>query len=810
MIAQQPLTPMMPAVAKALLGDANLKLSQPSKGLLRFGNRGSLEVNIQEGWFSDYESDMKGGVLDLIKHKGGAVDDADAFRWLEEQGIKERTFFRDARPASTFYDYRDKDGRKLFRVERRTTPDGKRFLQHGPDGTGGFTAKSGCMQGVRRVLYRLPELIAADPAQPVFYCEGEKDADRLIKDGLVATTHPGGAGKFDAVLECINEHLAGRRVVLLEDNDVAGREHVAKGLDLLRGIAKEAAALRLPSLPEKGDVSDWLNEGNLAFELEKAAEVALMYPEPAPADEEVTGDTRSPEAEADTQRRKSSGRQTIEVRAGELHTLASEGEQALINAEAPFYVRSSSIVRPVVDDLPAAHGRRTKVARLSQINVDAMLDHLSRCADWVKFDGRKKRLTPIDPPRPVAQTILARDGEWRFPRLAGVITTPTLRPDGTILSKPGYDPATQLLLMDPPSLPEMKDEPSREDALQALKLLEGLLEEFPFENEASRAVALSGLITPVVRGAMQVAPMHVTSAPVAGSGKSYIIDLAAAISIGQRAPVIAAGRDEAETEKRLVSALFAGQPIISIDNVNGDLGGDFLCQMIERPIVEPRVLGTSKSVRIESRATTFATGNNIRLVGDMTRRVVLCSLDPNVERPELREFRARPFDLVLADRGKYVAAALTVARAYAVAGFPDQLPALASFEDWSRVVRSALAWLGQPDPVSTMDAARADDPATTSLRILLAAWYNAVGSSEKGTAKIVEIAKERDPHGNQIRSEFLLALADIAGDRSGEISTRRLGKWLASHRGRIIDGMKFVDREDSHSKVKVWAVVKLD
>lgn len=280
MIAQQPLTPMMPAVAKALLGEANQKLSQPSKGLLKFGNRGSMEVNIHEGWFADYESDVRGGVLELIKHKGGAVDDAAAFRWLEEHGIKDRAPMQDARHESTFYDYRDEKGHKLFRVERITGPTGKRFLQHGPDGNGGFTTKSGCMQGVRRVLYRLPELITADPAKPVFYCEGEKDADRLIKDGLVATTHPGGAGKFDAVLECIKEHLADRRVVMLEDNDAAGRDHVAKGVDLLRGIAAEVVALRLPGLPDKGDVSDWLAMGGSAFDLEAKAEVALAEREP--------------------------------------------------------------------------------------------------------------------------------------------------------------------------------------------------------------------------------------------------------------------------------------------------------------------------------------------------------------------------------------------------------------------------------------------------------------------------------------------------------------------------------------------------
>ncbi len=499
----------------------------------------------------------------------------------------------------------------------------------------------------------------------------------------------------------------------------------------------------------------------------------------------------------------------IDVRAGELHLLASAGERALIEGHAPFYARSGSMVRPIVDELPAAHGQRTKVARLAPITADTVVDYLSRCANWVKFDGRRKKLAPVDPPRAVAQTILARDGEWSFPRLAGVITTPTMRPDGSILSQPGYDPETQLLLLDPPKLPPLPEQPTRDDARAALSLLDDLLSEFPFVDEASRSVALSALITPVVRGAMQVVPMHVTSAPVAGSGKSYIIDLAAAISIGQRAPVIAAGRDEAETEKRLVSALFGGQPIISIDNVNGELGGDFLCQMIERPIVEPRVLGMSKSIRIESRATTFATGNNIRLVGDMTRRVVLCALDPNMERPELRRFRARPFDLVLASRGRFIAAALTICRAYAVAGFPEQLPALASFEDWSRIVRSALVWLGRVDPVETMEAARADDPTTASLRVMLSAWYEAIGSAQKTTAKIIEAAKERDPHGNQIRGELLQSLTEVAGERNGEINTRRLAKWLSSHRGRIVDGMKIVDGSDNHAKQKVWSVERL-
>ena len=112
--------------------------------------------------------------------------------------------------------------------------------------------------------------------------------------------------------------------------------------------------------------------------------------------------------------------------------------------------------------------------------------------------------------------------------------------------------------------------------------------------------------------------MHVACAPTSGTGKSFLFDIAAAIAIGHPCPVMAAGRNEEETEKRLGAALMAGQPIINIDNVNGELGGDALCQVIERPLVEIRILGKSELVRIETRSTVFATGNNLRLLGDMT------------------------------------------------------------------------------------------------------------------------------------------------------------------------------------------------
>ena len=153
-----------------------------------------------------------------------------------------------------------------------------------------------------------------------------------------------------------------------------------------------------------------------------------------------------------------------------------------------------------------------------------------------------------------------------------------------------------------------------------------------------RAVALSGLITAVARGGLPVAPLHVFRASTPGTGKSLLVDVAATIATGRPCPVIAAGKDAEETEKRLGALLRDGVPIISIDTVEGELGGDMLCQVTERPLVRVRILGLSEAPEFECKATVFAMGNGLTLLGDMTRRAVLCSLDAGVERPELRRF----------------------------------------------------------------------------------------------------------------------------------------------------------------------------
>jgi len=514
-------------------------------------------------------------------------------------------------------------------------------------------------------------------------------------------------------------------------------------------------------------------------------------------DEEPTGENRV------------EGKPIIKIRGGILDSIATQGEEALRSAAVPLYQRANELFRPIISEVDAAHGRRTRVAQLRRIDSVYLRDLLCRIAAWNKFDGRSRKWVATNPPAEVASTILARAGEWRFPALAGIISTPTMRLDGTILSKEGYDEASRLLLVAPPEMPDIPKNPTRNDALAALALLKGLLVEFPFVGELDRAVALSALITPIVRGAFPVAPMHSAKAPVAGSGKSYLFDIVAAIAIGQIMPVMAAGADTEELEKRLGAALLAGQPLICIDNVNGELGGDALCQIIERPLVQIRILGQSTRVTIEARATTmFCTGNNVVILGDLTRRVVTIVLDPQMESPETREFKANPVSMVLANRGAYIGAALTICRAYIVAGSPGRAKRLASFEGWSDIVRSSLVWLGEQDVVDSIEVARSEDPERADLNEMLSSWGDVLGvgyRSRLPLAKVITIINEQCL--GEAKWPRLSAAIQTVASRGRELANaKRLAFWLRSRKGRVVGSLRFLNDADQNRRQVHWWV----
>ena len=144
---------------------------------------------------------------------------------------------------------------------------------------------------------------------------------------------------------------------------------------------------------------------------------------------------------------------------------------------------------------------------------------------------------------------------------SGIIEAPTLRRDGTLLDRPGYDQATGLLF-DPGGtlFAPIPARPTREDAEAALATLREVLRGLPLRRRRpSRSVAISALITGLVRRALRAAPLFAFSAPKMASGKTLLATLVSYLATG-RPPAMLSQTDDAESErKRLFAVLLEGR-----------------------------------------------------------------------------------------------------------------------------------------------------------------------------------------------------------------------------------------------------------
>lgn len=352
-------------------------------------------------------------------------------------------------------------------------------------------------------------------------------------------------------------------------------------------------------------------------------------------------------------------------------------------------------------------------------------------------------------------------------------------------------------------VPPIADKPDKAAAKAGLTKLKELLSEVAFSKQDNRerlncSVALAAILTAVLRGAFDLAPLFLFRAHMAGTGKSFLVDIISTIVTGRWCPVVTFDKSIEETQKRLGSLLLEAPPLISIDNLSGDLRGELIAQMVERPVVKVRILGRSEMPECEWRGVLFATGNNVTLVGDLTRRGLICNLDALSENPEHRKFKNNPLAMSVNERGEYIAAALTIARAYLTSGDTAVCEPLGSYDDWSRHVREPLIWLGEPDPVNSLEEARKDDPNRGSTLRLIRAWKEHLGTTCAYKAReIIPIAAETKPTSQigvgipnyePMRPEFNDLLLERAGvGRVGfeRIDPARLGQWLKSIRGEV-------------------------
>lgn len=259
------------------------------------------------------------------------------------------------------------------------------------------------------------------------------------------------------------------------------------------------------------------------------------------------------------------------------------------------------------------------------------------------------------------------------------------------------------------------------------------------------------------------------------------------------------GRDAVEAGKRLDAMLLAGDSLISIDNIEAPIEGAALCQTLTQTVRRIRVLGLSKMVTVPCVSMVTATGNNLVLKGDVVRRVLLCRLDAQTERPELRDFDQDLKAEASEYRRNLVADIITIMLAYHRAGCPDRGVPLGGYEPWSRMVRQALCWVGEADPCRSMERTRGDDPSRQNFGWVLEAWHAAFGEVATTVAEAVTRAD-----GDTALREALAAVCETRG----KLDNRGLGLWLRDNKDKRAGRLALrAGRPDGHKRTARWLVI---
>lgn len=474
------------------------------------------------------------------------------------------------------------------------------------------------------------------------------------------------------------------------------------------------------------------------------------------------------------------------------------------NTPPKLFVQGATLVR-----LRRTKGKSPLIETFTE---DALRGRLARSANFKKKTRREGDWVPTAPPLDVVRDIMSLPS-WKFPVLDAIVEVPVLRPDGSLLLDRGYDEATRLYYAPPKGFatPAIPTSPTEMEAAKAWATIRNLIVDFPFVDGASRTNCLALLLTPILRPAIAgVIPLALIDKPAPGTGASLLAEVVAHLATGRPAAMMVPVAKEEESRKRITSLLGAGRTIIVLDNVDDALGSGSLAGALTASVWEDRWLGLNRMVSLPQRATWIATGNNLRIRGDLARRSYWIRLDAKAAHPWERTKFQHPdlLGFVRAHRGELLAAMLTVVRAWFVAGSPlAKVPAMGGFNAWAQTLGSVLAFVGEADFLGNRDALYEHvDEGHEEWSAFFEAWWGSFGA-QPTTVKLLCEALESD-------EALLEALPEgLASSAMGvtKISSKKFGKALAKQADRIYGPYRLTKAgEDPHKKVMRWRVSRID
>jgi len=626
---------------------------------------------------------------------------------------------------------------------------------------------------------------------PLYIVNGEPSVWACHQSGVPAVCTCAGEGttpKADVLATLVG--IVGKSVPvrIVYDVDEEGRRGARKLRRRLRKRGADVEALRLPGvLGEHGDVDDLhrrVGDAGLAQALAKLAGDDF-------ADLVDTPDEPDPDE------------RPVLVLKGDLHQRAELLADWLSERNDPprLFTRGRDLVILATTQTP--EGPRTLI---EDLDVERLRVHASARVRIVRV-GEEGQST-VDFPKDVCGHVLARPS-WPFPPLHRILRTPCFGPGGELIARPGYYRELGALYPeDGVRVAPVPEHPSRDERSAAVTLiLEDLLADFPFADQASRAHALAYFLLFFARPLLPKGastPIHLVTAPGPRTGKSLLIKSLTVAATGSQPAALSPGRDEGEREKRLGAVLSTSPAAILIDNVNERhvFNSQILSEAITSDPIGWRKLGGSDYIHSPNTMCWAMTGNNPRLSSEIRQRCLLIRLDSGLEDPTQRTvFKHADIEAWAAQhRAELVHAGLVLVQAWIAEGMPLGAAKTGDFQAWSKTMGGILDIAGVPGFLENREklAAGADDESAFWHRFV-AAWQERY-PDEACTASVLLEDLGKDVEGT----------ADIVGDGSPRSQTVKLGQALQTVCDRRF-GTVFIRREtDKHSKAQRYRLEKAD
>jgi len=517
--------------------------------------------------------------------------------------------------------------------------------------------------------------------------------------------------------------------------------------------------------------------------------------------------------------REVANRPQVNISGGDIHRWADEAWAAVVAANdltwPSVLVRGNELVR------------RAERGELEPLTLDSLLEHLSRVAQFGVTTDNGWKSKP--PPSAVAKMLLARDtvGYPGAPLVERVVDAPVLAADGSLITEKGYHAGSRLLYIPAPGMHAVEPgEVDRVDDVQGAVgwLMDDLLGDFPWADDASKANALGLLLLPFVRDVIDgPTPLHLILAPEPGTGKTLLARCALYPGCGEVATMPDA-KDDDEYRKRLTSALMGGARAIVLDNIRGDMSSSALASALTAGVWRDRVLGTNREAVLPVRNAWVATGNNTGLTDELARRSVPIFLEPKpgeerpADRPKSAFKHADLFGWTSKNRAQLASAALTLVRHWQAGDVEARDEGghrfirgevraasertMGSYEAWAEVVGGILHAAGVSGFLGNLNRLRVEaNPEAREGLAFVEAWH--VRSEDPLSLR--ELTK-LCTYGSALYTHLPTKLAEHAMDE--DKLRLRLRYWLRDNRR--FNEFQILDMTGGEGRTAKWAVRRTD